>query len=913
MSIDVHFSCVTYQGSFRDFQLRLLDKLKDRLDERKLNIIIPPGSGKLTVGLELICRKEPPCLILTSTPVTCRLWGERFRQEFLPEDERANLSKYVSFDLKHPAPITVITYRALMAAVNKSLYTEDSMQVDFSDLDVIRHILENKIETVVLDESHHLGTRCQEALETFLGVLGTDVKLLSLTSTPPYDVSMEEWARYIAICGTFSDEIYIPELVKANILCPHRDYIYFNNPQPDEAEGIRGYRIRADKALAEVVTLPFVPELNRRLAKIRKKRVSYLYQHCASVVALLELLEEFDNLISLPLYRHLTGLKNVRPLSLEAAEEALNFLLESRTILQDDEKEQLKQTFINHRLMEHGRVRLAMTEKVRRTMVSSPAKLKSIATITETEDRSLGANLRELVLTDLLSPEELAHWDDSLPTSHISAISVFDTLQKETPHIPLGLMTEASIILPRTAAALLDTQCGIRATVSPVPPEDYASYTFSDHTTAMVAMEYLFKAGHIRVLIGAGQLLSSGWDDTFVNTLIMATFSGTLVDAHRIRGRVIHADKDAPDKIAHIWHLCTLENAYSLDTYPELYLASRAPADESGVRSVDLQSLRRYFECYMGPDDLTGDITNGIGCLSAIPLPYNADDPDAINRITLEKAADRGAVAACWKEAITDTSLPIAEVLVPKTAKVPVFTRLNTIGFIFASIGVTVGAYYAGWLLYFVYFCLHMPFAIIVAIAVFLAVGAWIIFLLSLFFMIKFLPLLFHHTTPKRSIRAMCRALYRTFLDLGHADKEAVMVFETMPDKRHLRIYLDHCTRSQQADFAQAVSEMLSAINNDARYIMVRPGPARRLRWRWSFTCPSIIAKADISVKHFAKHIHRCLSGMKFQYTRREAGVRQLIFARNHSYLNDRDCKCFNRLRLIRKTKQKSQKESRTQ
>ena len=85
------------------------------------------------------------------------------------------------------------------------------------------------------------------------------------------------------------------------------------------------------------------------------------------------------------------------------------------------------------------------------------------------------------------------------------------------------------------------------------------------------------------------------------------------------------------------------------------------------------------------------------------------------------------------------------------------------------------------------------------------------------------------------------------------------------------------------------------------RYIMVRAGWFNRLLWKWSFTCPSIIGKTDISVKVFAKHMRMSMGPMKFQYTRRELGRMYLMLAQNYSYVNVRGLSCEKRLHLLKR------------
>ena len=49
MNMSKSFALASYKGTFRDYQRHLLKKLEHRLDERKLNIVTPPGSGKVVL------------------------------------------------------------------------------------------------------------------------------------------------------------------------------------------------------------------------------------------------------------------------------------------------------------------------------------------------------------------------------------------------------------------------------------------------------------------------------------------------------------------------------------------------------------------------------------------------------------------------------------------------------------------------------------------------------------------------------------------------------------------------------------------------------------------------------------------------------------------------------------------------
>jgi hypothetical protein len=242
-------------------------------------------------------------------------------------------------------------------------------------------------------------------------------------------------------------------------------------------------------------------------------------------------------------------------------------------------------------------------------------------------------------------------------------------------------------------------------------------------------------------------------------------------------------------------------------------------------------------------------------------------------------------------------------VRVPKEAKVPVFTPGNTVRLLASVFGLLFGLF-AVWFLSMtlVVYVFFNPGAIMAAAVVgviILLIASIAAVILSVLFLLYFAPLVFHHLTASMSVRSLCRNLLKALKDIGEIDKEAIMVMETLPNKRGYRLYLDNCNHDEQLAFQKAVAEMFSPIRNP-RYILVRGNWFRRLMWKWSFSCPSVIAKSDVWVKVFEKYIRRSIGSMKFQYTRRDPGRKYLIFARNKSYLNNRNKPAERRIHLLK-------------
>ena len=233
-----NFSKTSFHGTFRDYQKSVLDNSKKFLKDKKIHIVAAPGSGKTTLGLELIRRLNAPALVFSPSVTIREQWGERFTSSYLEENDNG---KYLSYDLRFPELITSVTYQALHAAWNRTESREEDSEetTDFSAFDLLSTVKKAGIKTICLDEAHHLRSEWQKALEEFIAAMGTEVTMIALTATPPYDSTPTQWKRYCDICGETDDEIYVPQLVAQKNLCPHQDYIYFNYPTEKECEELK--------------------------------------------------------------------------------------------------------------------------------------------------------------------------------------------------------------------------------------------------------------------------------------------------------------------------------------------------------------------------------------------------------------------------------------------------------------------------------------------------------------------------------------------------------------------------------------------------------------------------------------------------------------------------------------------------
>lgn len=104
-----------FKGTWRNYQQRVLNRFEDYKSDGKIHIVAAPGSGKTTLGIELIRRLDQPALILVPTITIRQQWIERIKEAFLNEGVDASL--YLSEDLKDLKLITVSTYQAIHSAM----------------------------------------------------------------------------------------------------------------------------------------------------------------------------------------------------------------------------------------------------------------------------------------------------------------------------------------------------------------------------------------------------------------------------------------------------------------------------------------------------------------------------------------------------------------------------------------------------------------------------------------------------------------------------------------------------------------------------------------------------------------------------------------------------------------------------
>lgn len=816
-----------FRFAWRGYQKRVLAAFERHLDDRRFHVVAAPGSGKTVLGLEAVRRIGRPALVLTPTSTIRDQWIARLRTDFLNSADAAAFGAAIARDLRAPGRLTVCTYQAVGAAIERD--GADALGARLRDAGV---------GTLVVDEAHHLRRQWWKDLLAIRDAL--DPLVVALTATPPYDVAQAEWNRYASFCGPIDEEVGIPELVATGDLCPHQDYVWFSVPTPDEQREIDGFARHVRGVLLDLeLDVGFAAALARHPLLCETAEAAdrlgdhdfflaaalYLRQvHARVPAALLDDLDLLD--VALP------------PLDLDWHRALLQGLLFDRAadFASDaglsERIERYRKRLYDVGAIEHRRVELRATAKTSRLLRRSAAKLRSVAEIVQLELATAPERLRCVVLADHVREADFPSPDvvEPKPFSKLGVVPIFETLRRTAlPGARLGVVCGRLTLVPRASGALArDVAPGLGIDpddfeLAPLPHAPaFSRVTFrGDAARRSVAlMTRLLEIGEVNVLIGTTALLGEGWDAPCLNTLVLASVVGSFVTSNQMRGRAIRAQPGAPSKVANIWHLACVQ--------PELPEALQ-PAWR-GART-DWNALLRRFDAFPGlaAGDDPPRIEDGPGRLG-LARPADARCASDANRTTRARATDRIRVFDRWRRA-TDRSRshplrPFRELRVRRA-------RLDTRWFTWLF-GDAEREGLAGWLQ-----------------------RAW----------------------QRRRLRAIAHAVLAALRDALQIDSRGARPVVGhprdggggTPDTRRCSVWLDGARPSEQAAFATALAEVFD-LPDSPRYLIEAGAVA--------YAVPERFAGNREAAEAFAAHWRRCVGRSRLVYVQKLEGRRLLLSAK---------------------------------
>ena len=863
-------SLLNFNGSWRSYQQRVLDRADTYLKDGKVHIVAAPGSGKTTLGIELIRRLGEPALILAPSINIRNQWLARIKEAYLPEG--MDTEGILSNSLKEPGLITAVTYQAF--------YSEMTGAGENA----------NGFQTLSLDEAHHLRSEWWRALEAFMKSK-PERSVISLTATPPYDAPRKEWDRYIELCGPIDEEIIVPELVKEGSLCPHQDYVYFNMPSEEEARAVTDFRENADR-IAEQLFADDV--FAGKIASHTGIKNPELYGE--------KLLEKPEYLSSLIVFLHAKQIpfpkslvrligagENIPEISLRCMELILQgFLYEDCESFACEEayREEVKALLKSHGLIRKNKVILFSNDGIDKMLISSKGKIRSIIKIVEEEYKSLGNKLRLLVLTDYIKKEYLsALGEESKPVNELGVIPIFENIRRKcgTMDLRLAALSGSVVLIPEAAAEVLEsimTQKNIRGSMKACAAEGYYELTVNDsEETATLLVTEAFKRGAVRVLIGTKSLLGEGWDSPCINSLILASFVGSFVLSNQMRGRAIRTMKEQPDKVSNIWHLICMEPAGRLKG---LF--------QNPEESEDFAALRRRFQGFLGVHYEKNTIENGLERLPCIKPPYTKEHMENINRQMLAMAADRESLKKRWQDSLTVLKKMDVAVEAGVSAKAlkPGAYLVNTL--------VIWGLYAAA-----AVFCL-LGLAGISLLNIGVYQGFFINALMMLFLfgltgkLFRLGGRLLGMATPFRYMRSIGKGILKALQEADIISSPDVSVQTEEAEGLIVYLYLKEGTEREKDVFAQCVTEFFGEVDNQRYLLKAKQHGPEICRY---FCVPEVFGKRKEDAQLFVRCIEKYIGPYELVYTRNEAGRKELLEARIVSFAN-RSSRCMSKRKKVK-------------
>lgn len=845
-----------FKYPWRSYQEKFLTNFKIHVADNHLHVIAPPGSGKTLLGIEILRQIGKKTLVLAPTLTIRNQWENRLKEFFTCDIPFSA----ISFDIAKPADITFSTYQGLYAFFKRLENTEE----------YIAFFQKNGIETLVLDEAHHLKNAWWQSL--YILKETKNLTIVSLTATPPFDSDLAEIDRYFKLCGEIDDEIPVPELVKEGDLCPHQDFIHFSTPDELTINRIYDFRKKVANLVSElqsdlefiafIKTHPFIANTSDNLEKI--------YQNPTYFSSLLIFLNASDVSISYKQLKILgfskSDIVNFPEFNNNWAETLLNHLIftDFETLINNKVflasfEEDLKRLGV----LKTKRVNLIGDDAFYQMLSTSFSKLESIVEIiTETLEEQ-GDKIRAVILTDYIRKEFLDTEESEINTiDKIGVVPIFKRVKQISNNKKqIGILSGSLIVLPTTIVENLVLELGVHVVKSAALKSDTNYSIVLPNQLLTQKITDLFQEGKINILIGTKSFLGEGWDAPAINTLILASFVGSFVSSNQMRGRAIRSQKSNPNKTAVIWHLACIDST----------------AEDGGK---DYETLTRRFDAFMGTSYYEPFyIENGLDRLQIESLS-DIKELKERNKTSLAASKNSIEISRQWNLAIgTGTSLTRElkkkyQGKYPKEKQRSLYIRDLTL-FAFLELLTALALFFPEFLL--------KNFQIFLTKGVYYLVY---LLLISLFFgfgvkIIKLIKSYLYLGSIHVYMKKMGNVVLETLYDLKYfSDISRMHVVTTTNKSGMINWVLDGATNFESSLFINTLEELVIPIDNP-RYLLKKGS-----WWRSSigleeyFAVPSNFSDKKERAACFLVNWKKHLGSAEVIYTRRLEGRKILLKAR---------------------------------
>lgn len=230
-----------FRHPFRKYQQQALEAFdRDRLEDTRSYLVMPPGSGKTVVGLEAARRIGRRTLVLVPNNAVLGQWVDTWNGDFVGDGPPCGADRTLA------TPLTVLTYQSI-AVIDESTSAADRRRVMAGKnrqalLDLLhpngRDVVERAAGlgpwTLVLDECHHLLDLWGALVRAIIDTLGPHTAVVGLTATPATLLTGRQRELCEDIFGEPDFEVPTPALVKEGDLAPYQELVYLTEPTIEE-------------------------------------------------------------------------------------------------------------------------------------------------------------------------------------------------------------------------------------------------------------------------------------------------------------------------------------------------------------------------------------------------------------------------------------------------------------------------------------------------------------------------------------------------------------------------------------------------------------------------------------------------------------------------------------------------------
>tara|TARA_B100000949_G_scaffold235237_1_gene257243 strand:+ start:1032 stop:3752 length:2721 start_codon:yes stop_codon:yes gene_type:complete len=881
-----------FKYPWRKYQQRVLDELQEHLNDDHLHVIAPPGSGKTILGLEVVLRLNQPTLILAPTLSIRNQWIQRFCELFLMTSTPPD---WISREIRKPRFLTVVTYQGLHAACNNLKDNEESDDEEETNenrleestnpnlINIIKGLREQNVKTIVVDEAHHLKNEWWQTLTKIKEQI--DPVIVGLTATPPYDVTANEWQRYVELNGPVDTEISVPELVVEGNLCPHQDYVHFTLPTERENQILQEFRSNIDRIFNDISTDEIIVQaIQQHPIWINpEENLNWIYNNLSYFSACLIFLNH--NHIEIPeINLEVIGDKKfkVPKLDYEWMEILLDFYLnKEKDHFTGFEEHKIK---LENRLRRYGaidrkQINFSHYSRISSSLISSISKLKGIKEIVDFEYEQMRQDLRMVILSDFIRKDFFVSTsENNMELNKMGVMPIFEMLRRDNKdNQRIAVLTGSLTIIPKSAIESFKkraAQYGISNINSSHVAFDRNYIQIHQNSNLKNDLVHIvtqiFQEGKIEVLIGTKSLLGEGWDAPAINSLILASFVGSFVLSNQMRGRAIRTQAGNQNKTGNIWHLVCVD-----------------PTSHSG--GDDLELLKRRFRGFVGVSfDEDPNIENGINRLNFPENITTKEEVDKINRDIFRMAADRESLKERWHKALERGVRLVEEIKIPfpknkEYKKVKSLYLNKTIANLIAALSFLVTFYLETILEIFGRTARNIRTVqdLYVYLTIF-GIGG-ILFFGRLTYRTLRLYILYRDIS--KDINQIGETLLSSLCQEGiiSSEKSKLRIVAYTDSIGAIYCHLEGGTTFEKSIFINALQEIISPVDNP-RYVIIRKSRLLPFIWQKDYhSVPEILGRNKSSSTFFKNKWEEFVGRCELIYTRTIEGRRMLLKSRMKS------------------------------